>query len=93
MDDERCYRWLVVGRVQGVGFRWFVTQAARDLGIRGDARNLSDGRVEIRAVGDARQLEALLASVRQGPPAARVDDVQQLRLEDDWSPDAFGIRH
>jgi acylphosphatase len=93
VDDERRYRWLVAGRVQGVGFRWFVTQAARELGIRGDARNLSDGRVEIRAVGDSRRLEALLADVRQGPPAARVDDVQQLRLDDDWGPEAFGIRH
>jgi acylphosphatase len=93
VDDVRCFRWLVAGRVQGVGFRWFVQQRARDLGVRGDARNLADGRVEIRAVGDTVQLDALLASVLSGPPAARVDDVEQLRLADEWSPEAFEIRH
>ena len=75
--DEARERWLVSGRVQGVGFRWFVLQAARRLGIRGEVRNLADGRVELRVQALGGQLAELLAAVSEGPPAARVDDVHR----------------
>jgi acylphosphatase len=66
---------LVSGRVQGVGFRYFTAARARALGVAGSVRNLPDGRVEIRAEGERSALEALVATVKTGPPGARVRDV------------------
>ena len=57
----------VSGRVQGVGFRYFVTHRAADLGITGIVRNTSDGRVEIRAEGPRSALESLQQAVQSGP--------------------------
>lgn len=67
----RAYR--VEGRVQGVGFRMFVRQAARDLGISGWVRNLPDGAVEAFGQGQAGELERFEKLLGQGPPLARVD--------------------
>jgi acylphosphatase len=69
--------FLVHGRVQGVGFRWFVEREAHILGIAGWVRNNSDGRVEVLAQGTAEQLAAFRARLQQGPRAARVDDVEE----------------
>lgn len=70
---------VVRGRVQGVGFRYFVRQAARELGLRGWVRNLPDGSVELEAEGDEAQLEALEERLRQGPALARVQAVDATR--------------
>jgi acylphosphatase len=70
-------RFLVRGRVQGVGFRWFVEREAHILGIGGWVRNNSDSSVEVLAVGTRDQLAALRARLREGPRAARVDDVEE----------------
>jgi len=67
---------LVEGRVQGVGFRYFVQQRAAALGVSGWVRNLWDGRVEITAEGARPALKALLAAVQRGPRAAEVRGVQ-----------------
>ena len=76
MSDEReTRRFLVSGRVQGVGFRWFVEREAATLGLTGWVRNREDGRVEVMATGSREQLAALHARMRQGPRAARVDEV------------------
>lgn len=74
--SSRYVRWFVSGRVQGVGFRYHVQLAAREHGVRGEVRNTPDGRVEVRAEGTTRQLEALMESVRGGPPRARVERVE-----------------
>ncbi len=69
-------RAIVYGRVQGVSFRVFVQRRALELGLRGIARNRNDGRsVEVIAEGTKPALEALLASLKQGPPGARVEKV------------------
>ena len=69
-------RALVRGRVQGVGFRFFVLDQAAALGLSGYARNLSNGEtVEVVAEGPMPSLEALLTQLRRGPPLARVDRV------------------
>lgn len=73
----------VRGQVQGVGFRWFVREAARRARIAGWVRNTGDGAVEVRAAGPSNALAALLEAVRRGPPRARVDDVEQHPVEDD----------
>jgi acylphosphatase len=70
-------RFLVRGRVQGVGFRWFVEREAHLLGIAGWVRNNADGSVEVLAIGSREQLIGLQSRLRQGPRAARVDDVEE----------------
>ena len=87
-------RALVRGRVQGVGFRWFVRQRARELGVRGWVRNRSDGSVEVHADGEPDALERLRASLRTGPPGARVtavDDVAPTQIEPAELPHPFTI--
>jgi acylphosphatase len=71
-------RFLVRGRVQGVGFRWFVEREAHILGIAGWVRNSADSSVEVLAVGSREQLAGLRARLREGPRAARVDDVEEI---------------
>jgi acylphosphatase len=70
-------RFLVRGRVQGVGFRWFVEREAHVLGIAGWVRNNVDGSVEVLAMGSREQLVGLSSRLREGPRAARVDDVEE----------------
>ncbi len=72
---------IVSGRVQNVGYRAFVLRYARALGLSGTVRNLPSGQVEVVAEGDEKSLEQLLALLKQGPPAARVDHVS-VRWED-----------
>jgi acylphosphatase len=74
-------RYIVRGRVQGVGFRWFVDHEARQLGLAGWVRNNIDGTVEALAIGTEHQHAALREKLRQGPRAARVDDLQELPAE------------
>jgi len=71
----RGIRGLVTGRVQGVGYRWFAVQAARRWGVKGQVRNLPDGRVEFLAQGSTKGVSAWIEALRRGPQAARVDDV------------------
>ena len=66
----------VTGVVQGVGFRWFVREKARRLGLAGWVRNLPDGSVEVAASGDAGQIELLREVLAKGPEGARVDAVE-----------------
>lgn len=75
----RARKFWVSGRVQGVGYRQFAARVAREFGLRGWVRNLSDGRVEAFALGQARLLEDFEARLRQGPPAG---DVRGVEVED-----------
>lgn len=68
---------MVRGRVQGVGFRWFVEREAHMLGIAGWVRNNADGSVEVLAMGTRDQLSGLRSRLQQGPRAARVDNVEE----------------
>jgi acylphosphatase len=70
-------RFIVRGRVQGVGFRWFVEREAHILNIAGWVRNNSDSSVEVLAMGTPEQMAGLKSRLREGPRAARVDDVQE----------------
>ena len=69
-------RYIVRGRVQGVGFRWFVEREAHTLGMAGWVRNNHDGSVEVLAQGTREQLSGLHSRLREGPRAARVDVVE-----------------
>lgn len=78
-EDEVVRRgWLVSGRVQGVGFRWWTARTARALGLRGTVENLPDGRVEVHAEGPAEAVNGLHRRLHDGPTAARVDDVDRI---------------
>ncbi len=70
----------VTGRVQGVGFRYFVARAARDLGLSGYVRNLPDGTVEVAAAGGRAAVDTLALLLEEGPPGAVVESVEL-----DWS--------
>lgn len=74
-SPEDSFRAIVTGRVQGVGFRWFVQDCAERLGVRGSVANRRDGAVEVQAAGDRDTLDELLAELRRGPSAARVQNV------------------
>ena len=74
-------RYIVRGRVQGVGYRWFVDHEARQLGLAGWVRNNFDGTVEVLAMGSEQQQADLRSRLRQGPRAARVDEVQESPAE------------
>ncbi|MGE5487728.1 MAG: acylphosphatase [bacterium] len=71
-------RYFVSGRVQGVGFRWFVERVATQLGVGGYTRNLADGRVEVYAVGTMEKLSELNGYLWKGPSGARVTGVEEL---------------
>lgn len=75
--EIKARRFIVRGRVQGVGFRWFVEREAHILGISGWVRNNSDSSVEVLAMGTRDQLSGLSSRLRQGPRAARVDNVDE----------------
>jgi len=78
---NQARRFLVRGRVQGVGFRWFVEREAHILGIAGWVRNNSDSSVEVLAMGTPEQLAGLRARLREGPRAARVDHVEEFEAK------------
>jgi acylphosphatase len=84
-------RFIVRGRVQGVGFRWFVEREAHILGIAGWVRNNHDGSVEVLAQGTRDQLSGLRSRLQQGPRAARVDDVAEQEANPVTGLNAFRI--
>lgn len=73
-------RWLIAGRVQGVGFRWSTYREANGTGLAGWVRNLPDGRVEVVAKGAELALQQLDAFLRTGPPGARVENVEKASI-------------
>lgn len=72
--DAYC-KIILKGRVQGVGFRWFVKQNADQLGINGYVKNRYDGNVEIQAEGEKSAIETLIQQLKKGPTFAKVHDI------------------
>ena len=85
-------KYFVRGRVQGVGYRNFAQGAAVKLGVRGYARNLDDGRVEVYAVGAVEVLDELAGHLRCGPQWAEVRGVDVMEAEINLSFTTFRIR-
>jgi acylphosphatase len=85
-------RVIIGGRVQGVGFRYFVQENAIRSGINGHVKNMPGGSVEVDAEGDPGQLDAFLMVCHQGPPQSRVDRfiVQEIPV---YGYTRFRIRH
>lgn len=89
---RRARRYLISGRVQGVGFRFFTEAAAAREGLHGWVRNLPDGRVEACAEGDMEALERFERVIRQGPRGARVEAVDVDEIAADGRDTGFSIR-
>jgi acylphosphatase len=84
-------RILVTGRVQGVGFRAFVTRRAAELGLAGWVRNRPDGAVEAEAAGPEAALRAFVAALETGPRLAHVQDATTQWFERSEAPAGFHI--
>ena len=86
--------FLIRGRVQGVGFRWFVHREASELNLRGWVRNTEEGEVEVVAAGEPEDLNDLRASLRRGSRGSRVDNILEHTLDESEaaSLDAFRIQ-
>jgi acylphosphatase len=84
-----CKRLIISGRVQGIGYRAWMVEKARELGVSGWVRNRFDGSVEARVDGDTAAVEELLRLCRRGPRLAEV-----VRIEEDLAdpPELFGFR-
>jgi acylphosphatase len=76
-------RLLVRGRVQGIGFRWFVRVHARRLQLSGWVANRPDGTVELAAAGEQEKLDELKRQIRRGPDGAHVTSLDELAPLDD----------
>jgi acylphosphatase len=86
-------RFVVHGRVQGVGFRWFVWREAERLALGGSARNLADGSVEVIAAGSDEALGELGRALARGPAAAHVTNVEKTEVPHEMVvPNDFHIR-
>ena len=82
----------ITGRVQGVFFRAWMREHADRLGVTGWVRNCPDGRVEAHVEGEEAAVEQMIEHIRQGPPAARVEDVRLWDVEL-FDFDGFEVRH
>ncbi len=80
-EGTAAFRWVVTGRVQGVWYRDFTRREARALGLRGWVRNLPDGSVEARVVGDRETVARLKERLYEGPPLSRVEAIAEETLE------------
>ena len=93
MRAAPAHRFLVRGRVQGVGFRWFVLREASALGLAGFVRNLPDGSVEVVARGSEAAIAALEGCLVRGPLPAHVEAVERTDVAHDIQlPNPFGVR-
>ncbi len=84
--------FLIQGRVQGVGFRWFVHREASELALRGWVRNTEEGDVEVVASGTTEDLSELRASLKKGPRGSRVDRVIEHYLDEKESKNLESFR-
>lgn len=89
--DERGF--LLHGRVQGVGFRWWTRRTAERLGVVGTVRNLSDGSVRVMARAQREALDRFADKLRNGPPMAKVESVEEVTCRLPDGIDAFRIEH
>lgn len=87
-----AYRYLIRGRVQGVGYRYFASREAESLGVAGFARNLPDGGVEVIAEGAEDVLAAFEARLREGPAFAAVASVERAAIPPREAEKGFHIR-
>ena len=91
-SDTKTLAWRVVGRVQGVGFRYWTRQQAQRLELGGAVRNVDDGSVFVVAEGPAHALEKLRLLLQKGPPGAVVQALEPVSPPEETVPFPFEIR-
>ena len=79
--------YIVKGRVQGVGFRYFTRRLAAELDIKGWVKNLENGAVEVHAEGDEKPMEQFFSDIKRGPSLAFVQEVEAGEVEPEGYPD------
>lgn len=84
---------MLKGRVQGVGFRWWTRKTADRLGVLGTVKNLRDGTVEVMARAEETAMEKFVNMLREGPPASRVTEVDEVAPKLPDNVDRFTIEH
>lgn len=87
------YEIKITGRVQGVGFRYFVNRIAVDHNIRGSVQNSRDSGVFVIACGEESDIEAFLDHLRIGPPLARIKEFKKNRVPVSELPEGFRVRY
>jgi acylphosphatase len=87
--EQRGYR--ISGRVQGVGFRWWIRDTASRMGVSGTVRNAADGSVEIVAAGPAEVLARFEGALRAGPRGAEVESIEPMEARRPVADGAFEI--
>jgi acylphosphatase len=91
-EVDLVLHFLIQGRVQGVGFRWYVQREAGKLDLRGWVRNTEEGEVEVVASGSPEELAELRASLRRGPRGARVDRLIEHTLDESEAEELSSFR-
>ena len=94
MESDRALEvagYLVAGRVQGVGFRWWASRRAEALGVAGTVRNLADGSVEVMVAGTPDAVKQMRSDLENGPRFARVDGIAEIRCPLDPATVGFSI--
>jgi acylphosphatase len=86
-----CMGYLIGGRVQGVGFRWWTARQAESMGVAGTVRNISDGSVEVMLLGDAELVQRMRRDLEEGPRFARVDGIAEIPCTLDPGTTGFSI--
>lgn len=87
-------KFILKGRVQGVGFRFFATKSANALGIKGTVKNLTNGNVEIFAKGEESKIEQFKAKLIKGNSFSRVEDIEEYDVSnDEINNDDFHVRY
>lgn len=92
MADPHAITATIIGRVQGVGYRYTTAHMARELGLNGWVRNAPDGSVEVWAQGDEGVLEQFIAFLKQGPTSARVRSAAVHPVDPNPAMQGFTVR-
>jgi len=87
------YEIVVHGRVQGVGFRYFVQKKANELGIKGWVRNRPDGSVQAVAIGDENSIQTFIGHLETGPALSRVDNLSKYKSDKLSDFDTFKVKY
>lgn len=86
MNDEIVRKFEISGRVQGVGYRWYVLKKAAELGLKGSVKNNQDSSVTVIAQGKAFQIHHLRLALQEGPQLSRVTGIKEteIKLNEDF---------
>lgn len=91
MTDLVSKAFVVTGRVQGVGFRWWAQREAERLSIGGTVQNVGNGSVEVHLIGPPGRIAAMTDRLREGPPMAKVERMVEVDADENLIPGLFRI--